>query len=444
MRAIADLLLKDKARMRFMRSVGGMLLLAIGIAVLLAGGTLSMVAGHRDAAGAFGGSLEPLETAGRAVVVPDLDALLRHDAPFVVGGGRTRLRITARIGGAPAFLGLGPAPETAGYLAAVPHATVDRVNIGRGPLPARLSTVTPPAAGPGLAPPGAQAFWQLSGDGVLDLDPRHLRDRSSSLVVMRPDGAAGVAAQVRAEVRLGWLDPTRWGLLAGGILLVAGAVVVLIRPVRPREVVFVVEPAQVPVLAARLGVATLLDPSPVPSSVSSPIPSPVTDPVAGPPVPGRPVPGPPVPGPPVMGPPVTASPVTGPPAVAPAAMPPTGVTPRRHPAESALVDRPATLVWPPDGRSAPTPQPAWPAPAWPAPTLERVGGPPGWGSARGTRVSAAPAEPGAAATASAAATMASAATALATHPTAARRNMARSRWWNPLRRNGAGEPADRT
>ena len=39
--------------------------------------------------------------------------------------------------------------------------------------------------------------------------------------------------------------------------LVVLAVVLLLRPVRPREVVFVVEPDQVPVLAGRLGVSSL-------------------------------------------------------------------------------------------------------------------------------------------------------------------------------------------
>ncbi|MEH1165394.1 hypothetical protein V6V47_08410 [Micromonospora sp. CPCC 205539] len=47
------------------------------------------------------------------------------------------------------------------------------------------------------------------------------------------------------------------GLLAVGVLLVACAVLLLLRPLRPREVVFVVEPDQVPVLAGRLGVSSL-------------------------------------------------------------------------------------------------------------------------------------------------------------------------------------------
>lgn len=242
--------------MSFMRTAGGALLLAIGIPVLLAGGTLWTVADHRDDGGAFAGRTERLETAGHAVVVPDLDGLLRRDAPFV-RAGRTRLRITARSGAGPAFLGVAPAADVDGYLAPAAHARVERVSVTRGPLPVRASDATPAQPGASLAPPDTRGFWRQSGVGVLDLDSRWLRQRSLSLVVMRPDGGAGLAVDVRAEVRLGWLDPTIWGLLAGGLLLVLGAAVILTRPIRPREVVFVVEPDQVPVLAARLGVGTL-------------------------------------------------------------------------------------------------------------------------------------------------------------------------------------------
>lgn len=242
--------------MRFVRTVGALMLLTLGIPVLLAGGTLWMVAAHRDSGGAFTGSLERLETSGHAVVVSDLDALLRRDVPFV-HAGRTRLRITAQTTDGPAFLGVAPTTDVARYLATAPHARLVRVGITRGALPVRLVAATPeqPAVLP--TPPGAQTFWRYSAAGALDIDPEQLRGRSVSLVVMRPDGAAGIDADVRVEVRFGWLDPAMWGLLASGILLVTMAAILLTRPIRPREVVFVVEPAQVPVLAARLGVATL-------------------------------------------------------------------------------------------------------------------------------------------------------------------------------------------
>lgn len=268
--------MRDKTRMRFMRTVGGALLLTIGIPVLLAGGALWTVAGHRDPGGAFAGSLERLETSGYAVVVPDLNAMLRRDAPFLRAGD-SRLRITAQTGEGPAFLGIAPATDVARYLAAAPHATLDRVSVTRGPLPVRLAPAMPsgtgtgpalPGSGAGLAPPDTQTFWRHSAAGVLDLPARNLRQRSLSLVLMRPDGAAGIGAQARVEVRAGWLDPAMWGLLAAGVVLVFLAAVALTWPVRPREIVFVVEPAQVPVLAARLGVATL-DPAANPLGVTA-------------------------------------------------------------------------------------------------------------------------------------------------------------------------------
>ncbi|MCI4064607.1 hypothetical protein MRQ36_19305 [Micromonospora sp. R77] len=74
---------------------------------------------------------------------------------------------------------------------------------------------------------------------------------------MRPDGGADLTLALRAEVRAGWFPGVAWALLAGGVLLVVLGVGLLLRPVRPREVVFVVEPDQVPVLAGRLGVTSL-------------------------------------------------------------------------------------------------------------------------------------------------------------------------------------------
>ncbi len=68
---------------------------------------------------------------------------------------------------------------------------------------------------------------------------------------------ADLTLDLRAELRESWVAPVTAGLLAGGMLLVSGALALLLRPVRPREVVFVVEPDQVPLLAGRLGVTSL-------------------------------------------------------------------------------------------------------------------------------------------------------------------------------------------
>jgi hypothetical protein len=65
------------------------------------------------------------------------------------------------------------------------------------------------------------------------------------------------ALDVRARPDADWLPVAAWALVGLGAALVVAAVVCLLRPVRPREVVFVVEPDQVPVLADRLGVPSL-------------------------------------------------------------------------------------------------------------------------------------------------------------------------------------------
>ncbi|MGC5022861.1 hypothetical protein [Micromonospora sp. DT47] len=254
--------------MRFVRALVGMLLLVVGIPALLLGAGLWTVDRQSAPDGTFGAQVEPVRTPGHAVVVADVDALLRAEAPFTRQG---RLRLTARTADGPAFLGLAPADEVRRWLAPVPHATVDRVALARGPLPVRLTD--PAAAAPAGSPSAAstvpidQPFWVREGIGAIEWNPAELAGRGLSLVVMRPDGRADLALDLRAELRAGWLGPAAWVLLAGGVLLIGLAGLVLLRPIRPREVVFVVEPDQVPVLAGRLGVSSL-------SGLGAPEPSP--------------------------------------------------------------------------------------------------------------------------------------------------------------------------
>ncbi len=157
---------------------------------------------------------------------------------------------------------------------------------------------------------------------------------------------ADLTLDLRAELPSGWAAPVTAGLLAGGVLLVTSALALLLRPVRPREVVFVVEPDQVPVLAGRLGVTSLSglggpaewDPAVPPArqlvSVGAPLDRP--RPAIGPVPAGRPAPGPP-------GRPATLADLLGPPGGAPGgpAAPRCGGTPLR-PSEVDL-----SLAWPP-------------------------------------------------------------------------------------------------
>ncbi|MFI6132488.1 hypothetical protein [Micromonospora sp. NPDC051141] len=252
--------------MRFVRTIAGMLLLALGIPALLAGAGLWLTARHADPAGGFTARFEPVRTPARAVVVTDVDALLRADLP-AARTGQVRLRLAARDAGGPVFLGLAPTDQVRRWLADVPHSTVRRVAVTRGPLPVRLDPAT---AGVATAVPAGQSFWVRQGVGSLQWRPAELGDRSLSLVVMRADGAGGLDLSLRGEVRAGWFPGVAWASLAGGTLLVVLAVLVLLRPHRPREVVFVVEPDQVPVLAGRLGISSLSELGRPPDRASDP------------------------------------------------------------------------------------------------------------------------------------------------------------------------------
>ncbi|MGW0435491.1 hypothetical protein ACWDV4_23490 [Micromonospora sp. NPDC003197] len=257
--------------MRFGRAIVGILLLIIGLPGLLVGGALWMVLQHRDDSGAFSASMEKLDTPGYAVVVPDLAALLYRDAPFT-RADQGLLRLTAQTPDGAVFLGLAPANTITDYLAETPYVAIDRVAVTQGPLPVRVKPVMPvqsslpgpntsPAFGdePLIEPPQAQSFWVQRGYGTIDIDPSALRDQQLSLVLMRSDAEPGISLDLRAEVRTAWLDPIAWGSLAAGVVLTTLGIAVLVWRSRPREVVFVVEPDQVPLLAARVGVSSLAE-----------------------------------------------------------------------------------------------------------------------------------------------------------------------------------------
>ena len=93
--------------MRVLRTILGMLLLTIGLPALLVGAGFWSAMQHRDAGGAFSGPLQSVSSTGYAVVVDDVDALLRADVPFA-RFGNSRLRLTAFTTRGPALGGRAP------------------------------------------------------------------------------------------------------------------------------------------------------------------------------------------------------------------------------------------------------------------------------------------------------------------------------------------------
>jgi hypothetical protein len=264
---------------RVVRAVTGSVLLLVGIPLLLAGGVLWFAMQHQDPAGGYSARVATISTDGYAVVASDVDGLLRREAPFA-RGGRTTLRLTARTETGPAFVGLAPAADVARYLTGVPYARVEQVRLARGPLPVSAAAVAGAdvaGADRALATPAEQPFWLASsGAGTLEWRPNELRGEQLALVVMDPAAAPAGAVDLTAHLHPEWLGSTAVGLLVLGAVLVVVAVAALAWPRREREIIYVVPPAQMPEIAAHLGVPVprlAADPRPPAAPASIPAPA---------------------------------------------------------------------------------------------------------------------------------------------------------------------------
>jgi hypothetical protein len=239
--------------MKVVRTVVGVLLLVLALPLLLGGGGLWALMQHRSPDGAFTARLDRIDTPGYAVVAPDLDALLRRGAQFA-RGGQTRLRIHANTQTGPAFVGIAPSVDVARYLSDVPYAQLDDVRLARGPLPVRTSMVA--GTGKPATVPAEQAFWRYvsdTADGTLTVTSSVVRGQRLALVVMAPDARDAISVDLTAGLSPKWLNSSAWGLLILGTVALLLGIAVLIWPTRPREIVYVVDPSQLPDIAARLG-----------------------------------------------------------------------------------------------------------------------------------------------------------------------------------------------
>ncbi len=233
---------------RAVRSIVGTLLVLVSLPMVLAGGGLWLIAQHRGDGASYSAVTQRVRADGYAVVVEDVDAVLRADLPFA-RGGQTRLSLSVTGSGGPLFLGLAPYPAVRRYLAGAAYTRVDRVRLARGPLPVDTTMVAGPASPDGL--PFGQSFWVATSTGLtrdgriedaLSWEPSAVRGQRLALVVMNADASTQIDVRLAARLTPGWLVPTIWGLLIfGGMLLIFGATLLAWPPAAAREVVYVVD-----------------------------------------------------------------------------------------------------------------------------------------------------------------------------------------------------------
>ena len=233
--------------MRFVRLAVGTLLLVVSVPVILAGVTLLLAMQHRTATGNFTAQLEPLRAGGNAIVVTDVDALLRADMPYT-RGGQTTLSLSARGPGGPLFLGIAPYEQVDNYLAGVPRTRIVRVRPARGPLPVDTEAVSGTAEP--SDPPTGRDFWLatstgLTRDGVVEdaltWSPSALRGERLALVVMNADGSPGIDVTLTAAMAAGWVAPTTWGSLILGTAVLLLGILAIGWPESRRELLYIMD-----------------------------------------------------------------------------------------------------------------------------------------------------------------------------------------------------------
>jgi hypothetical protein len=197
-------------------SLGGL----IGLALLLGGIAVLVAYAFARDDGYFTSDRKQLDTPTYAITTEDIDLGVDEAdwAPDEILGN-VRIRVE---GERPVFVGIGPDDDVDRYLGDVAH---DELIDFHGEDP----ELDPHEGGAPRAPPGDQAFWvaeaQGSGEQSLTWDAEFGR---WTAVVMNADAARIIDVEADAGVKLDWAIWAGLGMFLVGLLMTAGAVVVIL------------------------------------------------------------------------------------------------------------------------------------------------------------------------------------------------------------------------
>jgi hypothetical protein len=220
---------------------GRVIALVIGIVLLLP--ALGLIAGGgvllwadtaaRNDDGYVFSDTDAFSSEGYALASERIDLVTGADwVPLSAALGTARAEVTAADPGTEIFMGIAPAADGTAYLRGVEHSVINDLGT------TAIDEVTVPGGAPS-GPPGEQDFWaaQASGPGTQRLDWEPAQG-NWVFVIMNADGSAGVAVDARIGATVPALGGLAWGLLAGGLFLLAIGVVLIVlathrRPAAP-------------------------------------------------------------------------------------------------------------------------------------------------------------------------------------------------------------------
>lgn len=211
-------------RARIVSAVMGAVLALCSLGLLGAGGVALWVSTTQRHGGDINLGTWSYRSSGYAVTSSTAD-------PYGASGGlpasllgTVRIRVTPLHGAGPVFAGLAPAASASRYLAQVGYDTV------RG-ITRHHATYTTHRGGAPATLPAQAGIWaaQAAGPGTSTLT---WPDRSGNwtVVAMNTDGSRPVAVRVSVAAALPSLPWIAAGLLVGGILVLAGGVLLIAVP----------------------------------------------------------------------------------------------------------------------------------------------------------------------------------------------------------------------
>ena len=141
---------------------------------------------------------------------------------------KVRIRVTPSDATTPVFVGIARSADVERYLSGVEHVTAHAA-------PGYSVTYTQHGGQVPATPPARAVPWtvQATGTGTqtVEFDARKVRGDQVA-VVMNADGSRSVSGRAESGVTQPSLPSIASGLLAGGVALGAGAVLLIVKPVR--------------------------------------------------------------------------------------------------------------------------------------------------------------------------------------------------------------------
>jgi hypothetical protein len=212
---------------RIIALIVGCLLLLPGIGLLLGGGGIGLgYAFGRDDAGYFELHVPQLQSPTAAITAPSPAVTTDLGTPtWLTEALRTdiRLRITPSDAQRPIFVGVGPADQVQTYLTGISHDEVTNLTTKGRPT----FRMNPGAAA--TTPPADQNFWAATATGSGAQQMNFTAPNGPwTMVVMNADGSGVISAAATFEVKALFLLPLAVILFGLGLIITAGAIVLIV------------------------------------------------------------------------------------------------------------------------------------------------------------------------------------------------------------------------